>query len=241
MDPEEVKKAVSDAISISELPDKNYFDALVKKLEENLNGTISAAIENAVRPLNNKIELLERKIDVYDAHFAGLEKRLCRAEQLIDDAEQYSRRACLRIYGVPLPQSGEESNKDCLSRVKEVFKEMKVSVPADRIDRAHRIGKKSKSKGRVDQAIIVKFARWNDRTAVYKGRKNLESKVVHLDLTPRRAKLLAHARERVKEVPEIAEFAFVDVNCRVGIKTTEGEFKFFNDIEDIDAFLDDEE
>ena len=53
MDPEEVKKAVSDAIL--ELPDKSYFDALVKELEDNLNGTISAAIENAVRPLNNKI------------------------------------------------------------------------------------------------------------------------------------------------------------------------------------------
>ena len=37
---------------------------------------------------------------------------------------------------------------------------------------------------------------------------------------------MAHAREVVKEVPEIAEFAFVDVNCRVGIKTIEGEFKF---------------
>ena len=97
MDLEAVKNAVSDAIS--ELPDKSYFAALVKKLEDNLNGTISAAIENAVRPLNNKIDLLERKIDVYDAHFAGLEKRLCRAEQLIDDAEQYSCRACLRIYG----------------------------------------------------------------------------------------------------------------------------------------------
>ena len=113
MDPEEVKKAVADAIS--ELPDKRYFDALVKKLEDNR--TINAAIENAVRPLNNKIELLERKIDVYDSHFAGLEKRLCRVEQMIDDAEQYSRRGCLRIYGNPLPQSGEEFYRDCLSRV----------------------------------------------------------------------------------------------------------------------------
>ena len=122
-----------------------------------------------------------------------------------------------------------------------MLKEMKVSVPADRIDRVHRIGKNSKRKGHVDQTIIVKFARWNDRAAVYKGRKNLVGKVVHLDLTPRRAKLLAHARESVKEVPEFAELAFVDVNCRVGIKTTEGEFKFFNDIEGFDAFLDDEE
>ena len=103
------------------------------------------------------------------------------------------------------------------------------------------LGKNQKVQGCVDQAIIVKFARWNDGTAVYKGRKNLESKFFHLDLTPRRAKLLAHARERVKDVPEIADFAFVNVNCRVGMKTTEGEFKFFNSIEDFDAFLDNEE
>ena len=59
MDPAEVKSAASDAIS--EMPDKNYIDVLVTKLEDNLNGTINAAIEAAVRPLNNKIELLERK------------------------------------------------------------------------------------------------------------------------------------------------------------------------------------
>ena len=59
--------------------------------------------------------------------------------------------------------------------------------------------------------------------------------------SPRRAKLLAHGRERVKEVPEIADFVFVDVNCRVGIKTTEGELKFFNSIEDFDGFLNDQE
>ena len=59
---------------------------------------------------------------VYEAHFAGIEKRLAEAEARVDDAEVYSRRACLRIFGIPLSHSANESAEICISKVKEVFK-----------------------------------------------------------------------------------------------------------------------
>ena len=153
--------------------------------------TINAAIESAVKTLHNKLEKLECQVEVYDAHFAGLEERLQKAEQSIDNAEQYSRRACLRIYGIPLPQNGQETSNECLEKAMGVFAEMDISIPAERLDRVHRVGRRSHFNGIINQAIIVNFACWSDRIAVYRSRKKLNGKVVRLDLTPKRAGLLA--------------------------------------------------
>ncbi len=230
MDEENVRKVVAEAVkdAISVLPDKNAMEDLLSKLEVKINQTILEEIKKATVPLNDKIEKLELKHAVYEAHFSGIEQRLYEAEQRLEEAEQYSRRACLRIYGIPLPSSSE-SAAACLSKVKDVFKEMDVEVPDEVIDRAHRIGKKEKSNqtGVTGQAMIVKFTSWRHRTAVYRGRKKLQDKRIQLDLTFKRARLLRLAKEKAKEYAEV-DFVLVDINCRVGIKTKGGDFKFFD-------------
>ena len=170
-----VVDAVREAITI--LPDKNVMEDMLLKLEAKINQTVLEEISKATKPLCVKIEKLELKHDMYKAHFTGIEQRL-------DEAEQYSRRACLRIYGIPLPKSFENAG-DCFSKVKGVFKEIEVEVPDGVIDRVHRIGKKEKN----NQAMIVKFTSWKHRTAVYKGRRKLKDKRIQLDLTSRRARL----------------------------------------------------
>ena len=174
MDEESVKNIVAEAVkdAISNLPNKDQMKDLLDTLEAKLHESVCEKIKKAVEPLNAKIEQLELKHAVYEAHFAGLEKRLDNAEQCLDDSEQYSRRASLRIHGIPLPKKAESAT-DCMSKVKEVFKEIEVTVPDGAIDRARRIGAKVKddNTGEVRQAMIVKFLTWKHRTAVYKGRK----------------------------------------------------------------------
>ena len=63
-------------------------------------------------------------------------------EKRVDDMEQYQRRLCLRINGIPC--SNDESAEDCLRKVKSLVKnDLKVDVPDLAFDRAHRIGKVS--------------------------------------------------------------------------------------------------
>ena len=52
-------------------------------------------INKVTDPLIAKLEQLELKHAVYETHFTNVEKR-------IDDAGQYSRSVCVRIYGIPL-------------------------------------------------------------------------------------------------------------------------------------------
>ena len=226
------------ANAITGLPDKQHITDLVENLEQKIYGHIQGEIDKAIKPLSNKIEVLERRIAVYDAHFAGLERRLEKTQAKIDEAEQYSRRACLRIYGIPTTDS--ESAKQCETKVKEIFEEIGVKVPDDMLDRAHRIGRKSKNKtsGVVEQAMIVKFVSWKYRNAVYRARKMSKDKVIQLDLTARRAKLLGLAKEKVKDLRDIS-FAYPDVNCRIGMKTTGGEFFFFNSLGELEKIISD--
>ena len=146
MDERKVRKVVADAVreAIAILPDKNLMEDMLSKLEAKINQTVLEEIGKATKPLCAKMEQLELKHEIYKAHFSGIEQRLDEAEQRPEDAEQHSRRACPRIYGIPLPKSFE-SAEDCLSRVKGVFKEIEVVVPDGVSDRVHRVGKKVKN------------------------------------------------------------------------------------------------
>ena len=55
-----------------------------------------------------------------------------------EELEQYGRRLCLRIDDVPTVEN--ESSNDVLEFTKSLFKEAKVAVPDNVLDRAHRIG-----------------------------------------------------------------------------------------------------
>ena len=74
--------------------------------------------------------------------------------------------------------------------------------------------------------MIVKFVSWQDRTAVYKARKKLDDKTIQLDLTARRSRLLEYAKDKVERNEDI-DFVFPDINCWLGLKTTDGKFFFY--------------
>ena len=151
----------------------------------------------------------------------------------IDDSEQYSRRSCLRLTGVPLPHDKKETATECSEKVKQVLGKLEVQLMNECIDRAHRIGPIKEIKGdngssTVQQPIIIKFTNWSTRMAVYRARKKLNGPRIFLDLTTRRAKLLSSAISKVEPIDAI-KYAFADINCRLGLKMSDGRLLFFND------------
>ena len=55
-----------------------------------------------------------------------------------EELEQYGRRLCLRVDGIPAVSN--ESSDDVMNLTKSLFKQANVSVPENVLDRAHRIG-----------------------------------------------------------------------------------------------------
>ena len=98
-----VKNIVASVVkaAIPNLPNKGEMKDFLDKCEVKVHQTVINDIKKVADPLIARIEELEFKHNVYEAHFQSLEKRLDVAERYLDDAEQCSRRACLRIHGIP--------------------------------------------------------------------------------------------------------------------------------------------
>ena len=219
MDERLIREIVEKAIE--KLVTKDDTDNLISALQDKLENAIVSKLDELKKPLEERIEKLEDKIALYESHMEKLETK-------IDDQEQYSRRSSLRIFGIPLPPQGHESVETCKEKVQKVFDEMKVQVPKEAIDRVHRIGRWGQNQnGTPLQAMIVKFKSWTHKLSVYRARKNFKDKSIMVDLTPRRADLLKQARDIAKLKSNIS-FAFADINCRIGVRTVDDNFQFFN-------------
>lgn len=81
------------------------------------------------------------------------------------EAEQYSRRNCVEIYGVP-----EVENENVLQMVKQVGSAVKFTIEDGMVDACHRLGKNKSKKGG-PPGIIVKFVRRFDKQRLLELKK----------------------------------------------------------------------
>ena len=232
---------------ISELLDEKLLDLKKDLARKDYINTLQETIkeqETKINELESNVVLLENYIDrieLNEEKIQDQEERLTKLELQGDEAEQYQRRLCLRIYGVELKDGADgEPGDECLTQVKEMLEqELKIDVPDFAIDRAHRIGpnKKDPSSKRRYRPIIIRFTSWRHRTAVYKARKATNKFQVRLDLTSRRVKLLKKANDVFKAKGKSSCFALADVNCRLSVKLDDG-FHFFQTENDFNDLLD---
>ena len=223
------------------LPSKSYIDGAISKLESRFREQ-----DDKITELTERVAALELEVTKVRAY-----------ERRIDDAEQYSRRLCLRIDNVPVDD--KETSEECLNKVMHVIDNMDVDISREMIDRAHRIGKKFVREKTEDsdnsevtdnedrevpgmsstryQQIIVRFTSWRVRTLVYRKRKSARNKVkIKLDLTKRRLNLIKFARRESKEHDKV-DFVFADVNCNIYLKSKRGEYISFQSTDEFEAIL----
>ena len=105
-------------------------------------------------------------------------------QQANKELEQYGRRLCVRIDGVPTVDN--ETSDEVLDKVKSLIKESSCDIPDVVIDRADRIekGYNDKQSNVLSKSIIVRFTTFRQRTMFYSSRANLKNNVkFKLDLT----------------------------------------------------------
>ena len=197
----------------------------MKQLEERLSSKIvSQAKEIAELKADN--EKLKAALAVQERRF----------NSKIEEIEQYGRRLCLRVDGLPIKD--QESADSVLADIKQELNKSGINVPDHAIDRAHRTGPKRDKQDRTTlQQAIIRFTSWSWRTKVYRARKNC-SLGFRIDLTKIRLKLLTDARKMI-ENKEGVDFVFADVNCRLTVKLSNGSFRFFSTLEELHGIIDD--
>ena len=152
---------------------------------------IEAKLDDLVKQMNDNYTALQRKLDLLEARNASLEaeivtltNRLQSCETCLNNLEQYSRRECVEISGIP--EVKDENTDDIVIKVGSFIG---LHLTKNDISVSHRLPKRSYSSALREgphQAssnsssrapnIILKFVRRETRDHFYKGRKLLRDK-----------------------------------------------------------------
>lgn len=160
----ELRKSLDEVIKHMKIVDAKY--------DEFLNQMKTAEEERKALRTENKI--LKSTVQ-------AMEKQLLSAMEESNAKNQYDRRECLEIRGIPEPTTQLEESKDDI--VKKVGKLVGVDVTDNDIAVSHRLppSKSYKGKKTGPPSIIVKFTRRVVKDRLYGARKNLSKKTT-LDL-----------------------------------------------------------
>ena len=208
-----------------------------------VNHTI-ASLAARIEALEARCTQLEALNAVKDNTIELLKEHTNTLEQKLERAEQYSKRSCLRIHGVPAPAKGADETPEAVSKiVEDAHKQLGVRFDGKNIDRAHRIGKPVTKDGKTTQSVIIKFTNWNARCDFYRARPTKTNGIkvkgftsVGLDLTKHRLDLLTQARELVEQ-SDRGSYALSDINCNLMVKFNDGKLKMFSTIEELKDML----
>ena len=180
--------SVSQVIVTKLLPNESFISKLADGLMTD--GVLDAIKQNVYdacvlddQKNSSTVESLERRVGDLDNDNKALREEL-------DTMEQYSRRNCLVVHGIP------EINEHTGAAVLHVFNDqLNVRVTPDCIDRSHRLGRFQPSSNN-PRPVIVQFVSYETRRQVFSAKRRLKgSKIVITEnLTKRRSELLNRTR-----------------------------------------------
>lgn len=188
----EMNIAISSKIEVETASDtkQTNFTTLtvdIAELQQKLENQISAVREG----MKLELETLRSQLERIDTRQQDQEDRM-------DEAEQYSRRNCLLIHGIP--ERPGENVVDALLWFSNT--QLKFNLPIQEVDRCHRLGPVRKNTAQVVAAghprpIIVKLTRYYTRAEMWGRKVHLRNTGYFLteSLTRKRAALLKRAKE----------------------------------------------
>ena len=148
---------------------EDHITQITSFIQESINIQIEDMVAKIV---NGVLGGLRSRITELEEENQQLERRLQVVESGLDSVEQYSRRNCIRISGVP--ETNDESVED---KVIILADTINSNLTIEEVDRAHRVGK-PKDVNRKDRPrdIIVKFVSYRSRQKLMKHKSQLKHK-----------------------------------------------------------------
>ena len=147
--------------------------------------------EEMKKEMDEQITKISPENCMFQNQILELKQANVKLQNELDKLEQYGRRSCIRIDGIP--EVSNENTEDVFNNIVDMFVRVGIEDIEQNVDRPHHIEKsyhhkKSKKKCK---SIIVKFSSFRYRTKAYRQKKNLDDGVTaHVDLTKKRHSLL---------------------------------------------------
>lgn len=182
-------------------------EKLWTKMEGKMEELFAKQKEEMDQMLNaNKVEIedLKKRLDTVELQLLQKDSHIEELKLDIDDCEQYSRRNCLIVSGLPKIKENDNTDGIFMNLVNTMELNQKLSLKD--IDRSHKIGKDKDIKtddGTVTTStMIVKFTNYNARKVFYDERKSTkkDKKIfISESLTTRRSELMFKCRQLKRE------------------------------------------
>ena len=124
---------------------KNIFnnetkEVLINSIKEELK-TIFAEELAKFKEVNKKMDEISSTNKMLQQHVSTLKRSNQELIKRCEENEQYCRRLCLRIKGIPRKE--KEKSDEVLDQVRSLFDEAEVTIPDTVLDRAHRVSFKN--------------------------------------------------------------------------------------------------
>lgn len=202
---------------------------LTKASDDHTKQLINVAVKEALDALSieldKEVEDLVKKNKALEDRVARLEGNEKSMAEVQESEEQYSRRNNVRIRGVDVSPTYDNTDAHVIS----LGLDMGVTINREHIDRSHRIGEK--------HDIIVKFTSYRFKEEFLAKRKRLRHKRegvwINEDLTRTRSHLLYEARRRVRAKSLNSAYT---LNGNVFVHTTTGQRLKINRVEDLSQY-----
>ena len=157
MDEASVKRALVDAIQEG---------AIQELISTQMREAVKSAVKEALTQQNAEIKSLKEELKESREENKQTREELKETREQLNDLEQYSRRLCLNISGIPEGGASEVTERLVIDTAKLAG----VNVAPLDIDTSHRIGTAQPGK---DRTIIVRFNSFKTRQEMYSARKEL--------------------------------------------------------------------
>ena len=176
---------------------RDTFKGEIETLVQGIVTGVLKGLNDKIDGLASHIKALQIKNKILEKQNNSLMSRVASLEKTADQAEQYSRRNCLRISGY---EEKKDENTDVI--VMNMAADIGCDLQLNEIDRSHRVGKPDANRSK-HREIIVKFTSYRARQKRYKMRTALKDNgyagvFLNEDLTKHRSRVLFEARKVVK-------------------------------------------
>ena len=171
--------------------------------------SVSSKLDSLITEIQDLKTLLASKdeaINSLKTEVACLKREVCTLRNLVDEEDAYVRRDTLILSGTLLPDASQ--GEICANVACKLFKDkLKLSVQADDISVAHRLGPKPRGQGRDRRPIIVKFCRRDTkREVLFCKRDNSDPNTTlwtNESLTPKRRTIMFALRKIKRNHPDV--------------------------------------
>lgn len=168
-------------------------------------------VESKLSDVESKVSSLQNQLTVEKTTIAIATNTSTLLRRELDKAEQYSRRSCVVLSGVPTTAQDKPSN---YKKKVETILNKHAPTTTTSIDKAHPIGPIIDGK----QSLIVKFSKHSSAKKVYQQRKQikLDNIFVRPSLTKKRMSSLKKSKE-ISARYDFVNFVFADIEGNLKI------------------------